>query len=150
MLRKRGNFGRRATSQTCWRGCENGGMTTPTLPPIEINIPPAEDEIELSDYFLEFIRTDDGELGGPLLEAFDLEVSNSRAQIDDVEIDEVTVDADGDVEIQYTFTWSAHYGCDDMNKTDQSHGAVAGVKKDDRWLFEPHVQSEPRSTLDEF
>jgi hypothetical protein len=119
---------------------------------IEIDVPVPEDEdedVDLAAYFYDFIYSD-GELGGPLLEAFDLEVSNSRAEIDDVEIDEVTVDDDGDVEIQYTFTWSAFFGCDDMNKTDQSHGAVAGVKKDGKWVFEPHVRSEPRSTLDEF
>lgn len=89
-----------------------------------------EDEVDLVAYFYDFIYSD-GEHGGPLLEAFDLEVSNSRAEI----------------EIQYTFTWSAFFSCDDMNKTDQNHGVVAGVKKDGKWLFE---RSEPRSTFDEF
>ena len=127
-------------------------MNTPKPLLIEIDIPVAddpEDEVDLVTYFYDFIYSD-GELGGPLLEAFDLEVSNSRAEIDDVEIDEATVDEDGDVETQYTFTWSAFFGCDDMNKTDLNHGAVAGVKKDGKWLFEPHVRSEPRSTFDEF
>lgn len=119
---------------------------------IEIDIPVGEapeDEIDLVDYLSGFIQTD-GELGGPLLDAFDLDVSNSRAIIDDVEIDMVTVDENGDVEIQYRFTWSAFFGCDGMNKTDQVHGAVTGAKKDGKWLFEPHVRSKSRSTLDEF
>jgi hypothetical protein len=87
--------------------------------------------------------------GGPLLSAFDLDATNARAEIDDVEIDDVVVDADGDVRIHYTYTWSAFYGCDDMNKTDQTSGAVLGQKTDDKWLFEHHVRLQ-RSTLDEF
>lgn len=118
---------------------------------IEIDVPVEEtplDEIDLADYFSNFIQVD-GDLVGPLVGALDLEVSNSRAVIDDFDIDAVTVHENGDVEIEYTFTWSAHFGCDDLNKVGQDHGSVAGVKKGGKWLFERHVYSQ-RSTADEF
>lgn len=119
---------------------------------IEIEIPVAlqeRDEIDLVDSFHSFIKNEDGDLGGPLLEAFDLDVQNSRAKIDDVDIDNVNVDEDGDVEIQYMFMWSAFFGCDDIDRIEQGRGAVLGMKKGGKWLFTPYRRIE-RSTLDEF
>lgn len=126
-------------------------MNRPAPLPIEIDIPAAHGgEIDLAAFFTELIYSEDGGFSGPLLEAFDLEVSNSRAEIDDVEIDEVNIDENGDVEIQYTFTWSAFFGCDDISKTDQESRFVAGVKNGGKWVFEPHLRSGSRSALDEF
>lgn len=126
-------------------------MTT-SLPVIEISIPtPGEegDEIDLVDYFSDFICDDMGELGGELLPALNLDTKDERATVHEVNIEDVEV-TDGGVAVHYSYSYSAYYGCKDMDYADDEIGTAWGKKVGDKWVFERHVSPEPRSTLDEF
>lgn len=130
---------------------ENECMTT-SLPVIEIDIPVPEDkgdEIDLINYFSDFISDEMGELGGELLPAFNLETRDERATVHEVSIEDVEVTDDG-VAIHYSYSYSAYYDCKDMDYADDENGTARGKKVGDKWVFARHVNPEPRSTLDEF
>jgi len=90
-----------------------------------------------------------GELIGALLPALNLDVKDERATVYKVAINDVEVTDDG-VVIHYSYSYSAYYGCKDMNYADDENGTMRGKKMGDKWVFERHVSPEPRSTLDEF
>jgi len=126
-------------------------MTKP-LPVIEIDIPTPEeegDEIDLVDYFSDFICDGMGELGGELLPALNLDTKDERATVYEVNIEDVEVTDDG-VALHYSYSYSAYYGCKNMDYADDENGTVRGKKMGDKWVFARHVSPEPRSTLDEF
>lgn len=106
------------------------------------------DEAKLLGVFNNKIYTD-GELGGDLLGALDLELSNARAEPDDVEFDHVEFAGD-EISVSYTVTWSAYYGCDNFNKIGQYHGTIFGNRVGDEWRFDLYTPPTPRTTLEEF
>ena len=108
---------------------------------IRIPIPPGG--TDLRPYFYA-IRN------GDFKEALDLDViaRSDGATLDEIEINEVTVDADV-VEVNYTLSFSAYLGCSDRTWADVESGRVYGMKRGDAWFFERHTPYEPRSTADE-
>lgn len=119
--------------------------------PIEIEIPASDDgeEIDLVEYFSQFIVDSQGDLGGDLIPALHLYVKDDRAVVDSVVIEDVELNAEG-VAINYTYTYSAYYGCRDMNYADSDWGTVFGKKIGENWVFEHWVRPLPRSTHEEY
>ena len=108
---------------------------------IRIPIPPGG--TDLTPYFYA-IRN------GDFKDALDLDViaRSDGATLDEIEINEVTVDADV-VAVNYTLSFSAYLGCSDRTWADVESGRVYGMKRGDAWFFERHTPYEPRSTADE-
>lgn len=126
-------------------------MTTQT-PFVEIDIPVPEedgDEIDLVDYFSNFISNDMGELNGDLLVALNLDTKDERAIVYEVRIEDVETSDDG-VAIHYSYSYSAYYGCKDMDYADDETGTTLGKKVGGRWVFERYVSPKPPSTFEEF
>jgi hypothetical protein len=86
-----------------------------------------------------------------LYAAMDLEVQDldDRATLDNVEIDDVTVQ-DGIVTVDYRVEYSAYHGCRDMNYDDDDDRCIAGERIGDRIEFDEHVAPPKRSTHEEF
>ncbi len=110
--------------------------------PIRITIPP--DDTNLVEYF-------QGELKSDFTEAldFDIVAQSDRATLDDVEVIGVTVTGD-QIEVEYSFDYSAYLGCRDANWADTETSSVCGSRRGNEWWFDRHVPWVPRSTADEF
>ena len=87
------------------------------------------------------VSDESGELSGDLLLAFDLDVDDDRATIDEISIEGVEIHEDG-VAVHYSYVYSAYYGCDDMNYSDEEIGIEIGKRVDNEWVFERHISPE--------
>ncbi|MEJ8675537.1 hypothetical protein [Chromobacterium amazonense] len=84
--------------------------------------------------------------------AMDLDAScyDERATLDQTTITDVEIDQDT-VSIWYEFSYSAYYGCRDMNLAGTSDGdTIIGTRKGCALTFETFIAPEPRSTFEEF
>lgn len=123
-------------------------MKTP-LPDIRVPIPfPEDEEVDLVGYFADLISDEFGEIGGDLLPALDLDVNDDRATIDEISIEEVVIHEEG-VAVHYSYTYSAYYGCDDMNYSDEETGTAFGKRVGTEWVFERHVSPERQAPNEE-
>jgi len=119
---------------------------------VSIQVPVMDDDTDLADFFAGQLRNEFGELRGNFLQAIDTDVSvhNDRAVLDDALIEEVEIDADGNVLVEYQLEFSWYYGCSNMDGSDEACGSVRGMRAGDKWIFEIPKPQERRSTLDEF
>ena len=99
--------------------------------PIRITIPP--DDTNLVEYF-------QGELKSDFTKAldFDIVAQSDRATLDDVEVSGVTVTGD-QIEVEYSFDYSAYLGCRDANWADTETSSVCGSRRGNEWWFDRHV-----------
>jgi hypothetical protein len=81
--------------------------------------------------------------------AFDLDLDDERATLDECRVQKVTL-AGCNVKISYWYSYSAYYGCKDMDYANDNDGEVTGRVEGDEWIFEAHVPEPPRSTFEEF
>lgn len=72
-----------------------------------------------------------------------------RAEVDSVELDEIDFDGDG-VSIEYSYEYSAYYGCDDANVIDGDSGVIIGRRVGNTLVFDEFIYPPVRTTLDEF
>jgi hypothetical protein len=79
---------------------------------------------------------------------FDIVAQNDRAVLDDIEITGVTV-TDDQIDVEYSFSFSAYLGCRDQNWDDGESSSVCGSRQGDHWCFDRHVPWVPRSPVDE-
>lgn len=80
--------------------------------------------------------------------AFDMQVNEPRANIDEVAVNYVEVDGD-EVVVHFEFEYSAYYGCKDMDGSDSDTGFVNGKIVGDRWVFDRFIPRVPLSPDEE-
>lgn len=73
-----------------------------------------------------------------LQRAFDMDVQDERANIDEVKVDDVDLDGDA-VVIHFTYHFSAYYGCRDQNYADSESGIAVGKVVGKTWTFDPYI-----------
>jgi hypothetical protein len=111
---------------------------------VEILVEIPDDETDLVDYF-------QNQLDSDFRDALDFDViaQGDRVVLDEVKITTVAL-TNFEIEVEYELEFSAYLGCRDANWADTESSSVAGIKRDETWVFERHIPWEPRSTLDEF
>lgn len=110
---------------------------------LKFDLPSEFNDEDIEDYFRE--NVDD------LRPAMDLDVgqgADHRIQIDDVEIENVELESDS-IFIEFIVEFSAYYGCDDANFSDDDQRAVTGKRIGNTFIFEEHVYPERPSPSDE-
>jgi len=104
-------------------------------------VPDYLEEDEIEQYFRDNVDE--------LMPAFDLELDDDRAQVDEVSIENLELSKDR-VDIEYLVEYSAYYGCRDMNYADEDQRVVSGIRDGRRFEFEIFVPPPRRSTYEEF
>lgn len=108
---------------------------------ISILLPEDISNSRIQDFLSEHIES--------LWGAFDLELPDDRAELDDVTLDEVEVFEDA-ILIDYRVEYSVYYGCKDMNYAGDDVRLVEGKRKGATLEFDQFVPPEPRTTFEEF
>ena len=108
---------------------------------IVILLPPGFTESQFKEYLSEKIED--------LWPAFNLELNDDRASVDEVVIDEVEI-FDDTLIVHYRVDFSAYYGCRDMNYSDYDVRYIEVRRKDRVLEFDRFVPPEPRTTFEEF
>lgn len=113
---------------------------------------PLDPDENLVDYFSGLLQDETGDYCGDFLGALDTDVSHhhDRATVDDIQIDSVEVDDDGNATVEYTVLFSWYVGCQNLDGADESNFTAIGTKEDDFWVFDAIPVVPQRSTLDEF
>lgn len=115
----------------------------------------SEDEIDgLKEFFAAKVHHNakEDEFDGKLRQALDLVVNDmdERAVLDDVEVTEVVFDAEAKtVEVFYSVTFSAYYGCRDQNYTSSDERSVVGSLEDGYWVFDSFIPTQRLSPSEE-
>jgi len=109
---------------------------------IVVPLPDPNEEVDLKDYFWDFISDDVGDFRGPLTGALDLDVGDHRSTIDEIEVEDVVLHDDGDVTLHYRVDHSAYYGCADMTSDGQEYRAVTGRRSGETWVFDRYASPE--------
>lgn len=119
-------------------------MTTQINKAPEIRIPIPEEGTDLKQYF-------QGLAPHVFKDAIDLDVvaMADRAVLDEIEIDNVTLDGEH-IEVEYTIRFSAYLGCKDQNWDATESNSVCGCQQSNAWSFARHIPCEPRTTAEEF
>jgi hypothetical protein len=61
------------------------------------------------------------------------------AEIDNIEIQDITIDG-ADVYIDLEYSWSAYYGCRDMNAADDENEMISGKRQGNQLIFDKYVE----------
>lgn len=61
------------------------------------------------------------------------------AEIDNIEIQDITIDG-ADVYIDLEYSWSAYYGCRDMNAADDENEMISGKRQGNKLIFDKYVE----------
>lgn len=107
---------------------------------ITIDVPDELTDAEIEDYFRDNIND--------LRSAMNLELDDDRAGIDHIEVEHFWLSNDS-VHIDYKIEYSAYYGCEDMNYSNEDQRAVSGRRNGCVFEFDIFVPPPERSTLDE-
>ena len=113
---------------------------------VRIQIPVDEDEdnpLDLVAFFQERLESD-------LAPAIDYGVTefDERATINNIECTDVVANDDS-VIVTYEVSFSAYYGCSDMDYANTDKRTVRGRRVENTWVFPLHVPPPTRSTHDE-
>lgn len=81
-------------------------------------------ELDFADQLLEFLNANIDEISPALV--FDQSDQNERVQIDDVSITKIHIHEDGQVEVEYEYSWSFYAGCKDINDSGLENDSIVG------------------------
>jgi len=99
---------------------------------ITINLPT---NVITDDELKDFLSDDPFVLG----EAINTYGIPSIAEIDEIEIEELQT-CNHEVTVVIKYTWSAYYGCRDMNTCDEEEDVLKGIRENNKLIFDKYVE----------
>lgn len=97
------------------------------------------DEGELVDHFSQYVvDAETGDIVGELCGAMDLGDNDSRARVNEVEIEHIEVEGDS-ITISYRVGFEVFSGCRDLDSTWYRYRSIHGSKEGAGWAFDEYV-----------
>ena len=105
-------------------------------------------EIGVAEVLKELISDNIEEITAAI--SFSQQDMNDRVEIGDVTVDEVRIQKDGAVEIDFRYEWSYFSGCKNIKKQGLEVETVHARIVETSLVFDIAERPEPRTTVDEF
>lgn len=112
--------------------------------PIIINVP-VEIDMECQESLREYLN----EWIDEFKSALDLRTFIDRAEVHNVAVSFVDI-RDGELGVEYTYDFSAYFGCDDHNVYDEKQEVITAIIDGRDIVFEPFVYPPEPTTFEEF